>query len=187
MTRQEEISNAYNCILSGGILLYPTDTIWGLGCDPYNKEAIEALFHLKERGKDKNFIFLVNSRHMLEQFVSNIPAEVSELLESDEPTTIIYPPSKIREKGLSTTDGSIAFRICQDDFCNDLIEFIGGPIISTSSNISGEASPKDFSEIDQRILKGVDYVVNLRKDEECDNPSRIYKLNDDNSLLVIRE
>lgn len=188
MTNQE-IDNAVESLKKGGLILYPTDTIWGIGCDPFNIEAVEGLFQLKKRTRDKHFILLVDSMEMLRDYIENIPKEVqSIIIQHKEPTTIIYPSSKVIHKEISTTDGSLAIRIVKDAFCSALINRFGKPIISSSSNITGEASPSCFKEINDRILKGVDYIVNLRQEEdELHKPSKILCLHDDNSFSTIRE
>lgn len=189
MNLQQEIKNTAQVLEKGGLILYPSDTIWGLGCDPYNKEAIEALFHLKGRTKDKHFILLVDSIQMLLNYVQNIPVDIqSSIVKYNEPTTVIYPSSKVKTKELSTTDGSIAFRIVRDEFVSGLIKTFGKPVVSTSANVSGEGNPKNFKSVNELILKGVDYVVNLQQDkEEHIKASKVLKLHDDNTFTVIRE
>ena len=185
---KEELKNTLNHLQKPNTILYPTDTIWGIGCDATNEEAVKKVYQLKQRDESKALICLVNSFEMLSNYITNMPEEVSKILDNAEkPTTIIYNNPKHLAKNLIAADNTIAFRLVNQGFCFELIESFGKPIVSTSANISGEASPKHFSEISKAILTGVDYVVNLPKINSNSSPSRIIKLNLDGSISVIRD
>ncbi|CAM1348284.1 L-threonylcarbamoyladenylate synthase [Tenacibaculum crassostreae] len=168
-------------------ILYPTDTVWGLGCDATNEEAVKKIYQLKNREESKSLIILVSSIEMLEQYVDYIPKKALEILrESEKPTTIIYNNPKGLAANTVASDNTIAIRIPQDDFCIQLIKEFGKPIVSTSANVSGEPTPKSFSEISEAILKNVDYVVNLQQEKVAEKSSTILKIEGD-TVIVIRE
>ncbi|WGH76622.1 L-threonylcarbamoyladenylate synthase [Tenacibaculum tangerinum] len=174
-------------IKQGNTILYPTDTVWGLGCDATNEEAVKKIYELKNREESKSLIILVASIEMLQEHVENIPEKALELLKNAEkPTTIIYSNPNNLAANTIATDNTIAIRIPQDDFCIQLIEEFGKPIVSTSANVSGESTPKSFSEISEAILKNVDYVVNLHQEKVAEKSSTILKIEDD-AIIVIRE
>ena len=183
-----EIENALATLKRGGLILYPTDTIWGIGCDSAHPEAIENIYKLKRRQDSKSMICLVNDFKMLNQFVENVPEVAYDILNyASKPTTIIYDdPIRISEN-LIADDNSLAMRVVQDDFCRQLIRKFRRPIVSTSANISGESTPKSFGEISSEILEGVDYVVNLQHDKIAGKPSTIIKLTSDSQVKVIRK
>jgi L-threonylcarbamoyladenylate synthase len=169
----------------GKTILYPTDTVWGLGCDATNFEAVSNIYQLKNRVETKSLIVLVSSIHMLKKYVS-IPKKVIEILrKQSNPTTIIYQNPKGFAKNTIAKDNSIAIRIVQDDFCRKLIKRFGKPIVSTSANVSGEATPKSFQEISQPILEGVDYIVNLHQNKTSSKSSTILKMLGD-EIQVLR-
>ena len=182
-----EIENTLETLKKGGLILYPTDTVWGIGCDATHPAAIEKIYELKKRSNDKSLICLVNSLNMLEQFVEKIPKAAYDVIKfSVEPTTIIYDdPIRISEN-LIAPDNSLAFRIVEDDFCKKLLQKFRRPIVSTSANVSGEKSPLNFQEIDSDILEGVDYIVNLHQDKISEKPSTIIKIKNDGTVKVIR-
>ena len=167
--------------------MYPTDTIWGIGCDATHSDAIERVYKLKKRSNDKSLICLVSDLAMLEQHVEKIPKAAYDILKfSVEPTTIIYDdPIRISEN-LIAEDNSLAIRIATDEFCQKLIRKFKRPIVSTSANLSGEKSPSGFQEISQEILDGVDYIVNLPHTKKSDKPSTIIKIKNDGTVKVIR-
>ena len=168
-------------------VLYPTDTVWGIGCDATNEEAVNKVYQIKSREESKSLIILVASIEMLKEYVENIPFKVLEILEeTKKPTTIIYNNPKGLAKNTIAVDNTIAIRIPEDDFCIELIKEFGKPIVSTSANISGEPTPTSFSEISESILKKVDYIVDLNKDKVNINSSTILKI-EDNTIVVIRE
>ncbi len=172
----------------GGLILYPTDTVWGIGCDATNFEAIEKLYNLKKRKESKAFICLVNNFGMLERHVDNVPNIAYNILElAVKPTTIIYDkPAGIAEN-LVSEDNTLAIRVTTDEFCQKLIRYLGKPIVSTSANITGKTTPKSFGEISEEVLKGVDYIVNLQHEKKTSNPSAIIKLGNDGKVQIIRE
>jgi len=189
MDYDEDITEALKILRERGVILYPTDTIWGLGCDATNNEAVEKIFRIKSRHNSKSLIVLVNGVTMLERYVKAIPEIALELAEiSDKPLTIIYPNSKNLAPGILAEDGSVGIRICQDDFCNKLIERFRKPIVSTSANISGEASPSAFNEISESIINAVDYTVRYkREDRQKKLPSPVIKVELNGVIKIIRK
>lgn len=183
-----EVKKAGEVVLSGGIILYPTDTIWGLGCDATNREAVQLIYDIKERDDSKSMLVLVNGISMLKKYLKEIPALALELIaKAEKPTTIIYPGARHLASNLVADDGSVGIRITSDPFCHSLNEFTGKPIVSTSANISGELSPSLFHEIKAKIRLRVDHVVNWRQDEtEPSLPSAIVKLEPDGGISILR-
>ena len=179
---EKEISNAIEVLKKGGILLYPTDTIWGLGCDATNKEAINKIYKIKQRAESKALISLVSDTKMLKRYTNHVPK--TDVTSS--PTTVIYQNVEGLSKNLLARDNTAALRIVQDDFCKKLIEQFGKGIVSTSANISGELSPKQFSEISTYIKQNADYIVNLRQEERMEFPSSIIKINENGTITKIR-
>ena len=170
----------------GKTLLYPADTIWGLGCDATNQKAVNALFTLKKRPLEKPLIALVDSVEMLSEYVENLPENIEELLQSDQPTTLVYPQGKGLANGVISQNGSIAIRIPKPCFALDLISAFGKPLVSTSANISGAPIPTQYSEIDSRILEHVDEVVPLEKEKIASIPSRVLLLLPNGSVKQLR-
>ncbi|MCO6496719.1 MAG: threonylcarbamoyl-AMP synthase [Chitinophagaceae bacterium] len=173
------ISKAVETLKKGGIIVYPTDTVWGIGCDATNSEAIKRIYEIKRRSRSKSMIILVNSEKMIHQYVEN-PAHIllEEMTSSDTPTTAIFPKAIGLPDNLINADGSIAIRITSDLFCKELITQLGKPVVSTSANISNHAAPGIFSEIEDDILAKADYVSEYRREvTEKKNPSRIIRLN----------
>ncbi|MBA6153032.1 L-threonylcarbamoyladenylate synthase [Gelidibacter maritimus] len=184
---QKEISNALQVLKDGGLLLYPTDTVWGIGCDATNPEAVKKVFQLKEREDKKALICLVADDRMLSKYVKEIPKVAYDIFEvSEEPITIIYDEAQNLAENLVAEDRSIAIRIPDDDFCFQLLRRFGKPIVSTSANRSHEATPKSYKEITPHILKGVDYIVNLHREKNCSKPSSIIKLSANGRVKIIR-
>ncbi len=180
-----EISKTNQFLKEGKIILYPTDTVWGLGCDATNFKSISKIYQLKSRVESKSLIVLVSSLNMLKKHVSVTKAAIEILKSSNKPTTIIYKNPKGFATNTIAKDNTIAIRIVQDDFCRKLIKKFGKPIVSTSANVSGEATPKSFKEISNPILEGVDYIVDLHKNRVNTNPSTIIKIDGDN-IQVLR-
>lgn len=189
MTLEEDIKESLNTLRKGGIILYPTDTIWGLGCDPTNQEAVNRIFSIKSREENKSLIILADSIGMVERYVKEIPEIIYEIVEvSDSPLTIIYPNGKNLAHGVCSEDGSIAIRICNEEFCNELIGRFRKPIVSTSANLSGKPFPANFSEIGQEIAEKVDYVVQYRQDDRVKHAaSPVIKINSDGTIKIIRK
>jgi L-threonylcarbamoyladenylate synthase len=174
-----DIEECLKVLHAGGIILYPTDTIWGIGCDATNAAAVERIIELKQRPANKSFVVLVSSEREVMQHIAAVDLAVFDYLETIEsPTTVIYENAIGLAENVLAVDGSVAMRICSDEFCKTLIKRFRKPIVSTSANISNHAAPKIFSEIDTRIIEGVDYVVKHRQDEiTVASPSIIVKWN----------
>jgi len=189
MAPKEEIKEALNTLRHGGIILYPTDTIWGLGCDPTNEIAVNRIFKIKSRGEKKSLIILVDGLYMIERYVEDIPEIVYELADvSDSPLTIIYPKGKNLAEGVCSDDGSVAIRICHDDFCCELISRFRKPIVSTSANLSGSPTPENFGEIEKSLIEKVDYVVKYHQDDRSkSSASPVIKINQDGTIKIIRK
>lgn len=187
MTREQDIHKALTALRSGGIILYPTDTIWGIGCDATDTEAVQKIFNLKCRCPGKAMISLTDSLHTLEKWVESIPPAAEEAIKNArEPLTVIYPrPIGISDL-LKAEDGSAAFRICGLEFTRELIRRLGHPLVSTSANISSEPSPAEFSLISKDVKEGVDYIVEHGRELSPSKPSRILKVNDSGDITVIR-
>ena len=183
-----EINNAIEVLQKGGLILYPTDTVWGIGCDATNEAAVSKVYALKKRADSKALICLVANVPMLERHVQQVPEVAYDIIDlTTKPTTIIYDQPKGVAKNLIASDNTLAIRVASDQFCQYLINKFKRPIVSTSANLSGEPSPGRFSEISDAVLKGVDYVVNLHRDKTNGPPSSILKLGNDGSVKVIRE
>ena len=188
MDINKEVHNAFEIIKEGGIILYPTDTVWGIGCDATNEEAIKKIYTLKQREESKSMIVLVNGERMMHQIFNEIPEVAWQILDfSDKPTTLILDKPKNVAKNLVAEDNSLAVRMVNEPFCYKLMERMKKPLVSTSANISGMFTPKSFKEISPEIIKGVDYVVNLQQEKICKNPSTIIKLGLDSQVKVIRK
>lgn len=185
---KEEVAKALKVILDGGIILYPTDTIWGIGCDANNTEAIKKIFALKQRDEAKSMIILLDTENKLESYIQEVPAIAYDLIEyAENPLTLIMPGAKNISPALVAADGSVGIRIAKHDFCQQLIQRLRKPLVSTSANISGRPSPQTFDEVDQAIINGVDYVVNLEQHStEKKKPSTIMRLNPDGQFEFIR-
>ena len=186
MINKTTLDNALKALQQGQTILYPTDTVWGLGCDATNREAIFKIFKLKNREESKSLVVLVSSLEMLRNYISNIPEKAFQIISTTKkPTTIIYHQPKGLASNTIAKDNTVAIRIPKHEFCLQLINQFGKPIVSTSANISGSPTPSSFSEISQAILEGVDYVVNLERDKITDKSSTILKLIGD-EIIVIR-
>jgi L-threonylcarbamoyladenylate synthase len=188
MNFEDDIRNSLKTLGDGGVILYPTDTIWGLGCDATNQAAVEKIFRIKSRSEGRSLIVLVDGDAMLERYVRNIPEIVFELTSvSDTPITIVYPEGKNLAPGVCNEDGSIGIRICNEPFCNELITRFRRPIISTSANISGKPSPSNFGEIGDEIIKSAGYVVTYRQEDNRKNkPSSVIKSDKNGAFKIIR-
>lgn len=186
---KNEVNKALEVLKSGGIILYPTDTVWGLGCDATNAEAVAKIFTLKNREDSKSMIILLDTENKLQSYVSDIPDVAYDLIEyTEKPLTIIFSGAKNLAINLINKDGSVGIRIPKHDFCQQLIQRFRKPIVSTSANISGEPTPANFSEISQEILEGVDYVVDLEQESmEKKQPSTIMKLEASGQFSFIRK
>ncbi|AXP81899.1 Threonylcarbamoyl-AMP synthase [Mariniflexile rhizosphaerae] len=184
----EEINKALQTLKSGGLILYPTDTVWGIGCDATNPEAVKKVYALKQREDSKALICLVADDRMLKKYVKKVPEVALNIIDvTDKPTTIIYDDAQNLAPNLIAEDGTIAIRIPDDEFCFQLSRRLNGAIVSTSANISGYPTPNSFKEIQQEVLKGVDYIVNLHHEKICAKPSSIIKLSNNGVVKIIRE
>jgi len=185
---QDEINKCIEILESGGLILYPTDTVWGIGCDATNELAVKKVFHLKQRDDSKALICLVANDAMLERHIEQVPELAYDLMDlSTKPTTIIYDKPKGVAKNLVASDNTLAIRVASDKFCKYLIGKFKRPIVSTSANISGTPTPKSFQNIDKAILSGVDYVVNLHQEKQNESASAIIRLGNDGTVKIIRE
>jgi L-threonylcarbamoyladenylate synthase len=184
----QEVQKAFEIIANGGIILYPTDTVWGIGCDATNEVAIQKIYALKKRAESKSMIVLMNGEKMMYQVFKNIPEVAWQIIDlSEKPTTLILDKPQHIAKNIIAEDETLGVRIVKEPFCFKLMERMKKPLVSTSANISGMPTPKSFKEIVPEIIKGVDYVVNLHQEKICDKPSTIIKLGLDNQVKVIRK
>lgn len=185
----EEIKKAFDVLAAGGLILYPTDTIWGIGCDATNEEAVNKVFELKKRVDQKALIVLIDNPVKLDFYVDGVPEIAWDLVEvSDKPLTIVYDNARNIASNLIGEDGSIAIRVTQEKFSHELCKRFRKAIVSTSANISGEKSPQSFDEISDEIKNGVDYIVNYRHDEiQKAKPSSIIKLGKTGEISIIRQ
>lgn len=188
MNFENDILNSVQALKHNGVLLYPTDTIWGLGCDASNESAIDKIFKIKHREKAKGFIVLMKDFEQLQAYVDVIPEKAINLISYfDKPLTIIYKSAKNLAPSCFYPDGSIAIRIPRDTFCNELLTQYGKPIVSTSANISNHKSPSFFNEIDGEVISSVDYCVQYRQEDSTPREaSRIIRFNDKEDLIVVR-
>ncbi len=186
---KEDIEKAMSVLRKGGIILYPTDTVWGLGCDATNAAAVAKIYNIKKREETKSMILLADSLRMIEQYVECVPEIVSQLIEvNDKPMTLIYPDAIFLPENLIAEDKTIAFRIPNDLFCLSLLKKMRKPLVSTSANISGEKTPGIFSEISKEIITSVDYVVKWRQDDKLHKePSQIIKIGKKGEIQIIRK
>lgn len=184
---KNDIDNCLEVLNKGGIILYPTDTIWGIGCDATNSDAVEKIIQLKKRSANKSFVVLINNEKDLSQFTTSVNNEILNYLKNiQQPTTVIYTNAKGLAKNVLAADCSVAIRVCKDLFCKTLIEKFKKPIVSTSANISNEPSPENFASIQQKIKSGVDYIVRHRQNETTKSlPSTIIKW-ENGKIIVIR-
>lgn len=186
---EEEVEKCAELLRAGKILLYPTDTIWGIGCDATNEEAIMKIFKIKQRNEKKSMIILLDSATRLPMYVKNIPLIAWDLMPHiSRPTTFIYPTAQNLPEKLIHNDGTIAIRIVLQEFCQKVIRALGRPIISTSANIAGEPSPQTFEGVSQDIISQMDYVVPQEYSTSVDyKPSRLIKFLDDYNFTVLRD
>lgn len=163
---RDDIKNALKVLRDGGVILYPTDTVWGLGCDATRAEAVRRIYDIKKRADSKSLIVLVNSVTMLSRYVDNPPDIALELSEmAEKPLTIVYDRGRGLAEGVTSDDGSVGVRICSDPFCDELLNAFRRPLVSTSANISGSEAPAIFDEISEEIKAAVDYVCVWRQDD----------------------
>lgn len=185
---REDIKNALDVMNKGGIILYPTDTVWGIGCDATNAEAVSKIFALKEREDTKTMISLLDSEAKLQFYVRDVPYIVWDLLDiSTKPTTIIYDGVRNIAPNLIASDGTAALRITNEPFSRELCFRMKRAIVSTSANISGEPTPRKFDDISERIREGVDYICTSRRNENNPPSSSIIKIGSHCEIDIIRK
>lgn len=184
----DDLKKAVEIMQAGGTILYPTDTIWGIGCDATNKEAVKKIYEIKKRADSKSMLVLMANINFIQRYIEEIPEVAYDLIElSEKPATIIYDGAKNLAPNLIAEDGSVGIRISHEKFSSELIKRFKKPIVSTSANISGQASPVNFSEISDEIKAAVDYVVQYRQDDFTKAAaSSIYKLGTGGQIKIIR-
>jgi L-threonylcarbamoyladenylate synthase len=188
MDINQEIHNAFEVIKNGGIILYPTDTVWGIGCDATNPEAVAKVYQLKKRTETQIMICLMNGEKMMYNVFKDIPEVAWQILDlSENPTTLVLDNPRNVAPNLIASDKTLGIRLVKEPFCFKLMERMKKPLVSTSANISGQPTPKSFKEISPEIIKGVDYVVNLAQEKIARKPSTIIKLSSDAQVKIIRK
>ncbi len=187
MYERSEIEKAVRVLKKGGVILYPTDTVWGIGCDATNERAVRKIYNIKAK-TSTSLIILVSDTDQLKKYVSNVPGVAIDLIRGiEDPLTIIYKKGKNIAKNVMAPDGSIAIRIPKHPFCHDLLKAFGKPLTSTSANISGDSTPLSFSRVSNEIKKSVDHITAVDKYGICrSRPSTIVKLHDDGEIGIIR-
>ena len=185
----EEIKKCVDILREGGIIVYPTDTIWGIGCDATNRDAVERIYTIKERDPAKSMLILVDQPGRIPGYVREVPDIAWELLEvNPEPMTLIYPGAKNLAENLPAEDGSIGIRVTEDLFCSRLVSRLGKPIVSTSANFSGAPAPALFDEIDEELLGRADYVADWRREEQVTRkPSSVISVGPGGRIQVLRQ
>ena len=188
MPFKNDIEQCLTVLQNGGIILYPTDTVWGIGCDATNENAVAKIYALKNRIESKSMIILLAEESEILKYTSPQTNQIFDYLKGiHKPVTVIYPNAKNLAKNIVNTDGTVGILIAKDDFCKELINSFGKPIVSSSANVSGYPTPGLFSDIDVIIKSGVDYIVHYRQDDdEPKSPSTIIKINEDGNIEIIR-
>jgi L-threonylcarbamoyladenylate synthase len=186
---EQDIKQSIEILRKGGIILYPTDTIWGIGCDATNADAVKKIYQLKQREETKSMLVLVDVPGRIERYIHEVPEIAWQLIDvNDKPMTIIYPGARNLADNLVAEDGTIGIRVSNDEFCQKLITRLNKPIVSTSANISGQSAPSIFDEISEEIINGVDYIVQWRQDDLFKRPaSQIIKISTNGRIEVIRK
>ena len=189
MTQEEDIKNAVKVLREGGVILYPTDTVWGIGCDATNAKAVAKVYDIKHRDDSKALICLVDSDARLQRYVRDVPAVAWELLDAAiKPTTVILDNATNLASNLIAEDGSIALRITKEAFSHELCYRFQKAIVSTSANISGEPAAQNYRDISEEIINSVDYVCwSRRQEHKPHTPSSIVKLKPDGEVTIIRK
>jgi L-threonylcarbamoyladenylate synthase len=192
MTREEDIKRAVEVLRKGGVILYPTDTVWGIGCDATNAEAVKRVYEIKQRDDSKALICLVDSDARLQRYVRNVPDVAWQLIDSlqdsgSKPTTLILDGAINLAPNLIAEDGSIALRITQEPFSKELCYRFQKALVSTSANISGQPAAQNYGDIDPELLEAVDYVCwSRRQEHQPHQPSSIIRLRQDGEVTIIR-
>lgn len=189
MTRETDIKNAVETMRNGGVILYPTDTVWGIGCDSTNPEAVDKVYKIKQRSDSKAMICLVDSEGRLQRYVRNVPNVAWDIMElAMKPTTIILDEAVNLAPNLVAEDGSVALRITREPFSKELCYRFQKPIVSTSANISGQTAAQNFCDISPEIIEAADYVCwSRRQEHKPHTPSSIIKLTKDGVVTIIRK
>jgi L-threonylcarbamoyladenylate synthase len=193
MTREQDIKNAVEVLRKGGVILYPTDTVWGIGCDATNADAVKRVYDIKQRDDSKALICLVDSDARLQRYVRKVPEVAWQLIDSlqdsgSKPTTLILDGAVNLASNLIAEDGSIALRITQEPFSKELCYRFQKALVSTSANISGEPAAQNYADIDPRILEAVDYICwSRRQEHQPHQPSSIIRLREDSEVTIIRK
>ncbi len=189
MEMVEEIKKVLKVLKEGGVILYPTDTIWGIGCDATNEKAVEKVYKIKQRADSKSMLVLMENPALLERYVDNVPEVAWDMVEiTTTPLTIIYPNAKNLAKNLLASDGTIGIRFTKEKFTTELIKKFRKPIVSSSANVSGQESPAFFDEISEEIKSQVDYVVGYRQDDRSPaKASSIIKLGEGGKIDILRK
>jgi len=185
----DDVMNALRVLRAGGVILYPTDTVWGLGCGATNALAVRKVFDIKQRDDSRSLIILVNSVSMLERYVVDPPEVALQMAEwSQKPLTIVYDRGRSLAEGVASADGSVGVRICSDPFCDELITAFRKPIVSTSANISGTDAPALFDEISQEVINAADYVCLYKQyDRSRSSASSVIKVSANGAVKILRE
>lgn len=190
---KDDLAEALRVLRGGGVIVYPTDTVWGIGCDATNEEAVQRIYALKRRADSKSMLVLIDSPAKLPYYVGEVPDTAWTLLdatnddETSKPLTIIYPHARNLAPNLIAEDGSVGIRITNEPFSKALCAQLRHPLVSTSANISGQPTARCFRGIAQEILDGADYVCRFRRDDDSEHePSSIIKVNADNTFSIIR-
>ena len=188
MNYSEDIKAAVECMKKGGVILYPTDTVWGIGCDATNAEAVARIYKIKKREESKAMICLVDSDNRIQRYVRDVPEVAWDVMNlSTKPTTVILDGANGLAENLIAEDGSIAMRITQEEFSKQLCYRMQKPIVSTSANISGEPAAQNYKDISEEILNAVDYVCKSRRNEhKPHHPSSIIRLRQNGEVTIIR-
>ncbi len=185
---KNEVNQAVNILRKGGIILYPTDTVWGIGCDATNAEAVERIYRLKQKKEAKSMLVLVDSIDKISLYTEHIPQVAWDLLElADKPLTLILPKAKKVAENLVPPEGTLGIRVPKHDFCIALARKLGRPIVSTSANLTGSPAPARFTQISEEIKEGVDYIVNsIYEAGATGSPSSIIQLNESSEVKILR-
>ena len=188
MVKSDDIKAAVECMRKGGVILYPTDTVWGIGCDATNAEAVAKIYKIKKREESKAMICLVDSDNRIQRYVRNVPDVAWDVMNlATSPTTVILDGADGLASNLIAEDGSIAMRITQEEFSKELCYRMQKPVVSTSANISGEPTAQNYSDISEEIINSVDYVCKSRRNEhQPHKPSSIIKLKSNGEVTIIR-
>jgi len=186
---KEDLKNCLEVLSSGGVIIYPTDTIWGIGCDATNEEAVEKVYRIKKRHDSKSMLILLDNENRIPSYIQEVPEVAWELMDvSNKPITLILPGARNLAKNLISSDGTVGIRLSKEPFSQELIRRFGKPIVSTSANFSGEASPGNYDDISEELSAQADYVVNYRRDEIAESPpSSIISLGLGGEIRILRK